>query len=416
MLAFAEQYHPRSAERVDDLLRFSKDVGGFELIRILKSEPVAVVALVKERSSDTYAEVEVRAEGEGDAAKVAALRVQQTRPPDDLAPKRLSAGELSAAVDQYVKERADLSGAVLVTRGDKTLVSKPFGMANREKSAPVNMDTRFRIGSMNKMFTAVAVLQLVDKGLVKLDAPLGTYLKDYPNANVASKVTIRHLLTHSGGTGDIFGPEFDKNRKDLRTLGDYVKLYGNRDLQFEPGSNWRYSNYGFLLLGVVVDAVSGKSYYDYVREHIFQPAGMTRTDSLSEEEMVADRSVGYMRREGKLVPNTETLPWRGTSAGGGYSTARDLERFARALLTGRLLKKETFAEAVKPHRNQYGFGFGAGNDGGRTFWGHGGGAPGMNGELRVYPDSSTVVVTLANLDPPAASRLADFIVARLPLN
>ena len=118
---------------------------------------------------------------------------------------------------------------------------------------------------MNKMFTAVAIIQLVEAGKVKLTAPLGKYLRDYPNQEVATKVTMQQLLTHTGGTGDIFGPEFDAHRLELRKLADYVKLYGKRGLEFEPGSKWAYSNYGFILLGAVIEKVSGQSYYDYVR-------------------------------------------------------------------------------------------------------------------------------------------------------
>jgi CubicO group peptidase (beta-lactamase class C family) len=195
-----------------------------------------------------------------------------------------------------------------------------------------------------------------------------------------------------------------------------VKLYGARAPQFEPGSQWRYSNYGYLLLGAIIEALSGKSYYDYVQENVFAPAGMKDTASLSEEENVQGRAVGYISRESGLVPNTDTLPWRGTSAGGGYSTVRDLHRFAEALLSGRLLRKDTFEQAVKDQRQGYGFGFGVrGGPNEPRSWGHGGGAPGMNGDLKVFPDSGWVVVSLANLDPPAATRTAEFFARRMPL-
>src|SRR5690349_9914535 len=116
------------------------------------------------------------------------------------------------------------------------------------------------MGSMNKMFTATAILQLVQAGKIKLDDPLGKYLPDYPNKDVATKVTIHHLLTHTGGTGDIFGPEYQAHRLELKTLQDYVKLYGSRGLAFEPGSKWEYSNYGFILLGVIIERISGVDY------------------------------------------------------------------------------------------------------------------------------------------------------------
>jgi CubicO group peptidase (beta-lactamase class C family) len=144
---------------------------------------------------------------------------------------------------------------------------------------------------MNKMFTAVATLQLVEAGELALDEPIATYLPDYPNADLASKVTVRHLLSHTGGTGDFFGPEYDEHRLELREHSDYVDLFGERGVLFEPGSRWEYSNCGLILLGALIEAVTGASYYDYVREHVFQPAGMTSTDSLPEAENVPERAV-----------------------------------------------------------------------------------------------------------------------------
>jgi CubicO group peptidase (beta-lactamase class C family) len=269
------------------------------------------------------------------------------------------------------------------------------------------------------MFTATAVLQLAQAGKLKLTDPIGKYLTDYPNKEVAAKVTVHHLLTHTGGTGDIFGPDFEKNRLTLRTLGSYVALYGQRPPEFEPGARFDYSNYGFILLGVLVEKVSGASYYDYVREHIFQPAGMTRTDSLSEEDSVEGRSVGYMYKNDQWQPNNDTLPVRGTSAGGGYSAVADLVSFANAIMAHKLLNAEytdllTTGKIEAGPGRKYAYGFSDSDTGGVRWLGHGGGAPGMNGDLRFSPESGYIVAVLANLDPPAATRIADFIAARLP--
>ena len=171
-------------------------------------------------------------------------------------------------------------------------------MADRERKVPNTLTTRFRIGSMNKMFTAVAILQLAQAGKLKLDDPFGKYLTDYPNKELASKVTLHQLLTHTGGTGDIFGPDFDTHRTELKTLQDYVKLYGNRGPEFPPGSKWVYSNYGFILLGLVVEKVSGQNYYDYVNTHIYDVAGMNNSGSEPEDKMVTNRSVGYTKPPG----------------------------------------------------------------------------------------------------------------------
>jgi CubicO group peptidase (beta-lactamase class C family) len=364
--------------------------------------------------------------GEGADARIDLLDTPEPTSALDLVLHRLTEAEALAALETFVREEASadrFSGAVLVSKDGEVLFSEAYGLADREREIPNTVQTRFRIGSMNKMFTAVAILQLVEAGEVDLTAPLGTYLTDYPNREVATEVTIDHLLTHTGGTGDIFGAEFDAHRQELRTLDDYVELYGERGPEFEPGSQWAYSNYGFILLGAVIEAVTGQSYYDYVHEHIYEPAGMTGTGSLPEVQAVPDRAVGYMDPSGGTDwrPNTDTLPYRGTSAGGGYSTVGDFARFADALLSRELLSPDstdlliTGKEEIGPGIS-YAYGFEDHRDGEGNGWvGHGGGAPGMNGDLRIYPASGYVVVLLANLDPPVAQRVADYLDLRLPL-
>jgi CubicO group peptidase (beta-lactamase class C family) len=318
-------------------------------------------------------------------------------------------------------EAGEFSGAVLVARDGRTLFEGAYGLADRERRVPNAPLTQFRVGSMNKMLTAVATLQLVQAGTLRLDAPLGTYLPDYPNAEVASAVTPHHLLTHTGGTGDIFGPESMARRSELRTTEDYLRLYGTRGLRFAPGARWEYSNYGFLLLGAVIERLGGTSYYDHVAARVLAPAGMTATGSAPEDSLVPGRSVGYTRQvvPGALVSNAPTLPYRGTPAGGGYSTVGDLARFAVALREHRLLDSAHTAQllagkvAIGPGV-QYAYGFFDRVVGGRRFVGHGGGAPGMNGELAFEPNGGYVVVVLSNLDPPAAGQVAAFILDRLP--
>jgi D-alanyl-D-alanine carboxypeptidase len=333
---------------------------------------------------------------------------------------RLPQARALAALTANAAERArvdEFAGAVLVARHGKVLLNDAWGRADRKAGVANTPATRFRIGSMNKMFTAVAALQLAEAGKLKLEDPIGKYLPDYPNREVAAKVTVRHLLTHTGGTGDIFGPEFDEHRRQLREHRDYLKLYGRRGLTQEPGTRFEYSNYGFVLLGALIEQVSGMSYYDYVGGHVFHPAGMQSTGSLPESVEVPNRSVGYKRPSpsgGGWVPNTDTLPWRGTAAGGGYSTVGDLLRFAQALESGTLLSEATLAEATRPHQQQYGYGFDMQGQGSLRSYGHGGGAPGMNGELRIFPELGYVVVSLSNLDPPAASELVEFFTRRMP--
>jgi D-alanyl-D-alanine carboxypeptidase len=398
-------------------LRFRSDTGGFTLLRVEKSTPTALVALLEERDSRRLARLELEVTSDAQPIVVSST-LRNTPRPADLALVRLTEAEAIAAVAARVDELAKLdqfSGAVLVGRRGQVLWQKAVGLANRESRAPNTLETQFRNGSMNKMFTATAALQLVEAGKLSLDDTVGKILPDYPNKDVAAKVTIRHLLTHTGGTGDFFGPLFEKNRLTLKTHGDYVALFGARAPLHEPGAEFRYSNYGMLLLGAIIERVSGMSYFDYVRTSVFERAGMRSTGSLPETESLPNRSAGYMRRNDAWVANTDTLPWSGTSAGGGYSTVGDFFRFAEALQSGVLISKASFEQMITPYRNQYGFGMSIRGEGRLRSFGHGGGAPGQNGELRVFPESGYVIVALSNYDPPAASRLADFIEVRLPL-
>ena len=318
------------------------------------------------------------------------------------------------ALGALLQENAEadkFSGVVLVAKGGKVVFERAAGLADRDKKVAITRDTRFRLGSMNKMFTTVAILQLMEAGKLGLDDPIGKHLTDYPNKELAAKATVRHLLTHSGGTGDFFGPEFAEKRLTLRVHDDYLKLFGERAPAFEPGSQRAYSNYGFILLGALIEKLSGMSYYDYVDRKVYAPAGMKRTGSLPESDEVEGRAVGYMKENGAWVRNDDTLPWRGMAAGGGYSTAPDLLRFAQALESGKLISKESLRLATSPP----GLGFFASGEGPVRTYGHAGGANGMNGDLRIYPELGIVVIALGNVDPPAAERLSDYFARRMPV-
>jgi CubicO group peptidase (beta-lactamase class C family) len=412
--AFDAAYSPPQPVSKSTPMRFL--TGGFTLLKFEKEEPTSAVALLQEVNSDTVARA-VLSLADNAGGRIKAFEIRITTRPSEMAIKRLPTEEAIALTSLRIDALAAgelFAGVVLVAKGDHVALERAVGLSDRDAKRPISPDTQFRIGSMNKMFTSIAILQLVEAGQLSLDDALGKHLAAYPEKSVAEKVKIRHLLTHSGGTGDIFGPEFTKNRLELKSLDDYAKLYGMRALGHEPGATFRYSNYGYILLGLIIEKTSGMSYYDYVRKRIFEPAGMTATDSLPETEAVLRRSAGYMRREGTWRSNADTLPWRGTSAGGGYSTARDLLKFAQALESGKLVSKALLAEALTGQVSpNYGFGFGLSGEGVLRRYGHGGGAPGMNGELRIYPESGHVVVVLSNLDPPAATRIADFLDKRM---
>lgn len=261
--------------------------------------------------------------------------------------------------------------------------------------------------------------------------PVGKYLTDFPQKEVTSKATIEHLMNHTSGTGDVFGPEFDARRRQLRTLDDFAKLQDYKGLSFEPGTRWEYSNYGFILLGVLIEKVSGQTYYDYVHDHIYLPAHMSSSGSEPEDTFVPDRSIGYTRAAGTtlrpntgilpyLRPNTESLPYRGSSAGGGYSTVHDLLNFANAaqqnkLIAARFTEMLNTGKVETDHGTHYGYGFEHHTINGVHWVGHTAAAIGMNGDLEFSPELGYTVISLANLDPPSAGRIARFITTSLSI-
>ncbi len=348
------------------------------------------------------------------------------RPADVPPPPKLDPAALVAATRARTEAAAksdSFSGAVLIAKDRRTIFAAAYGLADRDAALANTTLTQFRFGSMGKMFTAVSIMQLAQAGQIDLSAPIGRYLKDYPNTDIATKVTINNLLTHSGGTGDIFTPEFEANRLNLKDAKDYVALFGSRPPSFAPGAKTEYSNYGFMLLGRIVEVVSGENYDDYIARHIFAPAHMTATGNQPETVKLIHRATGYTDESGKLVSAADTLPWRGTPAGGGYSTVGDLSNFANALMGNRLLDKAHTKllttggiTGADGHFLRYDFGSQAGQ--GRRYLGHAGGAPGMNGELRIFPaegnSSGYTIVVLANRSPPAATAVASFISDRLP--
>jgi D-alanyl-D-alanine carboxypeptidase len=419
LLKFINDNYPTDAGRIDGEMNFRAGTGGFDFRKTVSATATQFTALVQERNSDQFARAVVTVDS-SEPHRILSLGLRAIPRPPEFAIPRLTEAELLKQLGSKLNEDARkglFSGAVLIARQGKPIFTGAYGLANRETKEPNKLTTRFRMGSMNKMFTATAIMQLVQAGKIKLDDPLGKFLTDYPNKEVASKVTVYHLLTHTGGTGDIFGPAFDSHRLQLRTLNDYIKLYGSRGLAFEPGKQWDYSNYGFILLGAIIEKVSGQSYYDYVRDHIFTPAGMTGTASDPEDVAVPDRAIGYMGTGDASKPNTETLPYRGTSAGGGYTTVEDLLRFANALTEHKLLN-ERYTELLttaKPETGDahYAFGFQDELRSGVRSFGHSGGAPGMNGDLQIFPQTGYVVIALANMDR-AAGRATSWIAERLP--
>jgi CubicO group peptidase (beta-lactamase class C family) len=328
--------------------------------------------------------------------------------------------EARRLVDNACRQGA-FSGAILIAQNGRPLLQKACGEASRRYHVLNRIDTKFNLGSMNKMFTAVAVAQLAERGALSLDDRISRFVDEsWLPKSVTESITIRHLLTHTSGLGSYFSERFFKSSRDqFRELDDYRPLVADDKPAFTPGERPQYSNTGFLLLGVVIEQASGMSYFDYVRRNIFVPSGMTQTDSYAMDDPVENLATGYYRAQGSpfgVRENNLLHVLRGGPAGGGYSNVGDLIRFATALQGGRLLKPAS-AEALwqQGMGPNYGLGFELKQgDAGRVA-GHSGGFPGLNGQLDIYRDRGIQVAALSN-DDGTASMLANrlsALVARL---
>lgn len=280
------------------------------------------------------------------------------------------------------------AGVVLLADGDSVVFERAYGMADRERRRPITPDTRFNIGSINKMFTIVAIRQLAARGRLSLDDRLIQHLPDYPNRAAAEGVTLRQLMEHTAGLGgNVFGVPAGGSRMQLRGNNDFIPLFVNEPPAFAPGGGRRYCNVCYVLLGAVVERVSGMSYYEYIRANVYRPAGMTATDHYALDSLPANTAIGYTRGDedapptAPLRPNTDELPGRGSAAGGGYATARDLFRFAQAARQGRI-------EGAR-----------------REGIGAAGGTQGVNALIESELRGRYTLVVLSNLDPPAAERV-----------
>lgn len=310
------------------------------------------------------------------------------------------------------------SGAVLVAHGERRIVEQACGEASRRYHVANTVETRFNLGSMDKMFTAVAAMQLVEARKLSLDATLDRYLDaSWLDPAAARQVTVWQLLTHTSGLSpDVMTALSAKPHDRFRELADYKPLVHDAKPAFAPGSQFAYSNTGMLLMGAVIAQASGEDYHAYIRRHIFEPAGMAASGAFDTDDPVESLATGYRRVPGSRYgwrENTMEGLMRGIPAGGGYSTVGDLLRFATALQSGRLVSKASLERLWNdPAHHNYGAGFEVNRGAvGRTA-GHSGFMYGVSTRMRIYLDRGYVVVVLANIDR-AAPPLVDAIEGEL---
>lgn len=405
------------AERKQMYERIYGDLGTLQLHRVTEAAAQAVAIQARAQKGEA---AEFRFEFEPQPPhKLLGIRIEllPLEALDEKAEANVNAPSTQAEFITHAKaflvEQArtdEFSGAVLVAHGGKILLQEAYGFASKEYEYRNRLDTKFCLGSINKVFTQIAICQLMQQGKLAPNDVLGKYLPDYPNREAASNVTIHHLLTHRSGLGDFFNEKFENTPKDkVRTLQDYVALFAGEPLLFAPGTQERYSNGGYIVLGLIIEKVSGQNYFDYVREHIYQPAGMSNTASYEMDESIPNLATGYTRNarqlpNGERTKNIYTKPARGSSAGGGYSTLGDMYNFSLALLNNKLLESKytdwllNGMETPQPLQVSN-----ARREGG---YGIAGGAPGMNAFLEIDFESGYTIIVLSNYDPPSAGNVA----------
>ena len=281
---------------------------------------------------------------------------------------------------------------MLVAKNGVPIFHEAYGYADKKAGVLNRKDTKFNLGSLNKLFTMVAVYQLVEAGKLSLDDTLSEYLPQFPPA-VADNVTVKHLLDHRSGWAAYWdNPTWNARRAELRSLDDYMEFIKDIPLEFEPGSRKQYSNTGYEVLGAIVQKASGQSYFDYVRDHVYKPVGMMNTDAYDRDGDTPNMAIGYAGG-GYAEDNLSMLSPKGTAAGGGMSTAADMMRFANAIYTSNRIP------SICAKRLRGG--------------GFAGGGPGVNAELSLNVAGGHTIIVLSNFDPPTAGRVGREIAGML---
>ncbi len=408
-------------DRARALTNIHMDCGCLDPVRIEKSSEEEIEILTYARGTEDWNTISLKLEPNAPYHVIDEM-IRKAQPPSEFVGHgKMTESEIVGALEVYLDKlvKADLfSGAVLVAKDGKPIFSRAYGIANGACGMKNKLDTKFNLGSMNKMFTSVAIAQLVEQGKISYTDTIGKPLPDYPNKGVAAKVTVEHLVTHTSGLGDFFGKEYDDASKlRFMKITDHFPLFVNKPLEFKPGTKFRYSNAGFIVLGAIIEKISGQTYFDYVREHIYKPAGMINTDAYELDRDIPNLAMGYTRDENGVRRNNLFVHCvKGTSAGGGFSTVEDLFHFARALESGKLLTPEYVKlittcklKSSEPQNRRYAYGFDDIIVNGQRVYGHSGGFTGINSNLSIYPELGYIVAVMANYDSPAAWRVVEKI-------
>lgn len=411
-------------EHVEILLDIYNQTGGISFHSCRSYVPERrdeAVIILKDVNFDSWRAFVVRFASEDDN-RILGLQFTDARTPSDVQEVSLNEKgvieKIRSIVDRLIKRKV-FSGSILVAKGSTVLFSATAGEASRRFHVANNIDTKFNLGSMNKMFTSVAIMQLVEQGKIHLDDPLSRYLDEtWLPKDVTDKITIHHLLTHTSGLGSYFNRKYMEGSRALwRSLDDYKSLIRDDRPAFDPGSRFQYSNTGMFLLGVVIEKATGKSYFDHVRESIYVPAEMKNTDCYEMDDPVENLAIGYSPDRSSPYGWKNNLYLhviKGGPAGGGFSTVGDLCRFAQAVLDGRLVSEGSLKNMWTDHsRASYGYGFGVEDTALGKIVGHSGGFDGINSNLDIFVDAGYIVAVMSNISngaSPLARKIKTLLV------
>jgi CubicO group peptidase (beta-lactamase class C family) len=312
-------------------------------------------------------------------------------------------------VQSYVTNR-QFMGTALVARGGQVLFSKGYGSANLEWEIPNTPNTKFRLGSVTKQFTAASILLLEERGKLAVTDPVKKYLPDAPPA--WDNITIYNLLTHTSGIPNFTGfPDYPKLEPFPAKPIELVARFRDKPLDFEPGEKWNYSNSGFVLLGYLIEKISGDTYEKFVQDNIFTPLAMKDSGYDSNSAVIAHRASGYVSGKNGIENAGFIHMSIPHGAGALYSTTEDLLKWEQGLFGGKLLKPASLEKMTTPFKNNYAFGIGVETVAGHKVISHGGGIEGFNTELDYYPDDKLAVVVLGNLNGGAPGDIAKKLAA-----
>jgi CubicO group peptidase (beta-lactamase class C family) len=421
---YSRQYMDQGSvsRHVDTLMRLHTNSGQLEFYGVRSSSRYRIIGILRETLMDVYTAFGIAVEKRRPFGIESIFYGPADSPHESSA--IVTEGQVISQMESLLDRLAEAdvySGVVLIAKDDKILLCKAYGYASRTPMISNTIETRFNIGSIGKLFTAVAVAQLVERGELSVDDPLGMHLgQDWLPEEISEKVKIGHLLTHTSGLSDYMEhPGFKAAAGSVSTLDNYKAFIADEHLLFEPGSRWSYSNSGFLLLGAVIERVTGQSYSDYLNGHVFGPADMVGTlDAVFEEEQfpAPDFAVGYTREftehGAAWRDNLDLLEiTRASPAGGGFISAEDLFKFSVALKNGTLISEETknVFWSAKPELNAplHGFGFEVKTRNGESMVGHGGSHEGIGAMFRMYINSGYTLIVLSNCGRIMAFSLAN---------